>query len=103
MGLFTSFAFAFLLMLLTVPGLRAAGREECLSKQQQRVAIAGHEAVPLSAAMEAARERVPGEVLRARLCREEKGLTYLLTVLARDGKVIRVAIDAGNGKIAGGR
>jgi uncharacterized membrane protein YkoI len=41
-------------------------------------------------------------VVNARLCKGPKGLVYLLTVVARDGKVLRVAIDAQTGKPVGG-
>ena len=37
---------------------------------------------------------MPGTVVRARLCRGEAGLVYVLTVLARDGKVAQISVDA---------
>ena len=58
--------------------------------------------VPLASAKRA----VPahkGEVVRARLCQGPKGLVYLLTLLARDGKVTHVTVDASSGRLAGGR
>jgi uncharacterized membrane protein YkoI len=42
-------------------------------------------------------------VVRARLCREETGLVYLLTLLARDGKVTHTAVDATSGKVVDAR
>ena len=56
-------------------------------------------AVPLAAAGESVRARVPGEMVRARLCQEPDRLIYLLTVLPRDGKVRRVIVDAKNGAV----
>ncbi|MGE3147585.1 MAG: PepSY domain-containing protein [Pseudorhodoplanes sp.] len=74
----------------------------CLDKQERRAVIASRQVVPLKSAISAA--RVPAaEVLRARLCRGPKGYVYLLTVLARDGKVSRVAIDARSGVVLSGR
>ena len=35
-----------------------------------------------------------GEVVGAKLCQRPQGLVYLLTLLARDGKVSRVTVDA---------
>ena len=75
----------------------------CLSKEEQRVAISGGQAVTLAAAMRAARVSARGrtgrEVVKARLCREPDGLRYVLTVLARDGKVTHTAVDATSGKV----
>jgi len=49
------------------------------------------------------RQRMGGELVRrARLCHESGRLIYRLTVLARDGKVRQVTIDATNGTVIGG-
>jgi hypothetical protein len=75
----------------------AAGR--CLSRQEQRARIAARTVVPLAKAVRevrAARGR-GDDILHARLCEREGLLVYLLTVLARGGKVVRVAVDAGSG------
>jgi len=72
----------------------------CLNKEQQRVAIASGKAVRLSVALKAVKRR--GEVVRARLCDGGKGLVYMLTVLARDGKVTRVTVDATSGAVLTG-
>jgi uncharacterized membrane protein YkoI len=42
-------------------------------------------------------------VVRARLCHGKNGLVYLLTVLARDGKVARLTVDAAKGTVVGQR
>ena len=77
----------------------AETRLRCLSRDQQRSAIAERRAVPLATARRAARGRIPGELVRAQLCQESARLIYLLTVLPRDGKVRRVVIDAKNGAV----
>jgi uncharacterized membrane protein YkoI len=41
-------------------------------------------------------------VVRARLCESQNGLVYMLTVLARDGKVTRVTVDATSGSVLTG-
>jgi len=75
----------------------------CLSKSEQRAAISTGQAVTLAQAIRSARGSVRGhgsrEVVNAKLCREEKGLVYLLTVLSRDGKVTRMTVDATSGKV----
>jgi uncharacterized membrane protein YkoI len=72
----------------------------CLD-QRERHAEAG-KIIPLTAAMRTARARMPGTVVRARLCRGSDGLVYVLTVLARDGKVARLTVDAVKGTLVGG-
>jgi uncharacterized membrane protein YkoI len=80
-----------------VPGTAAAAERHCLSPEHRRAAIAAHKAVPLTRAMRVVKSRLAGEVVNARLCRREKGLVYVLTVLARDGKVTEAKVDASNG------
>lgn len=72
----------------------AAGR--CLTRQEQRARIAAKTVVPLAKAARAVKGR-GGDLLRARLCERDGRLVYLLTVLGRGGKVLRLAVDAGSG------
>lgn len=81
----------------------AEPRLRCLSRDQQRSAIKERRAVPLAAVRRSVRARVPGELVRARLCLETDRLIYLLTVLPRDGRVRRVIVDAKNGAVMGVR
>jgi uncharacterized membrane protein YkoI len=81
----------------------AGDRPHCLGPEQRRAAIAAHKVVPLSRALRAARGRHTVDVVRARLCEGGGGLVYVLTLLWRDGKVTRVTVDAGNGRLIGRR
>jgi uncharacterized membrane protein YkoI len=85
---------------------QAKKQRDCLTSDQQRIAIASGQAVPLAKAIRAvrgrgtARTRGAGrEVVKARLCREPKGLVYMLTVLARDGTVTQATVDAATGTV----
>ena len=84
---------------LSVVPAEAEPRMRCLTRDQQRTAITERRAVPLAAVSKSVRTRVPGEMVRARLCQEPERLIYLLTVLPRDGKVRRVIVDAKNGAV----
>jgi hypothetical protein len=84
---------------LSVSPADAEPRTRCLTRDQQRAAIAERRAVPLATVRKSVRSRVPGEMVRARLCQEPDRLIYLLTVLPRDGKVRRVIVDAKNGAV----
>jgi uncharacterized membrane protein YkoI len=85
----------------------AADEQGCLTKDEQRAAITNGQAVTLATAIRAARVSVRGrtgkEVVKARLCREEGALRYVLTVLAKDGKVTRTSVDASSGKVVDAR
>src|ERR1041385_2600434 len=81
-----------------VPGVAAAAeRKSCLSPDERRAVIAAHKAIPLTHAMHVVKSRLRGDVVKARLCRQELRLVYVLTVLARDGKVTQARVDAGDG------
>jgi uncharacterized membrane protein YkoI len=82
----------------------AAGAEtvHCLDQKERRAETETGRLVRLDAAMRVARGRMPGTVVRARLCRSGDGLVYVLTVLAHDGKVGRLTVDAVKGTLVGG-
>ena len=91
------------LTLFSADALAAPEDVACLSKAEQQAALSRGQTVTLATAIRSARGSVRGrgsrEVVRARLCREEKGLVYLLTLLTRDGKVTHTAVDATSGKV----
>jgi uncharacterized membrane protein YkoI len=74
----------------------------CLNQKERRTLVENGTVLRLAAAMHAVRSRVPGTLVRARLCRRPEGLVYVLTVLAHDGKVVRVVVDAAKGTPVGG-
>ena len=80
----------------------AAERNGCLTPDERRAVIAARKAVPLARAMHEVKARVAGEVVKARLCRQDTGLVYVLTVLARSGKVVQARVDATDGNWLGG-
>jgi uncharacterized membrane protein YkoI len=71
----------------------------CLSKAEQRAAVASHQALPLAQVIKQRRHGHRSELVRARLCRHNEGLVYVLTLLRRSGKVSRVTVDAANGEL----
>jgi uncharacterized membrane protein YkoI len=75
----------------------------CLSFKERRAANESGKVIHLAAAIRAAKRRVPGSVVRARLCRGRDGLVYVLTILRRNGKVVRLTIDAVKGTLLGKR
>src|SRR5947209_6871822 len=98
MRISASLLFALALGTLVPAVAAAAERKSCLAPDERRAIIAGHKAVPLIQAMHVVKAKVRGEVVKARLCRQEMGLVYVLTVLARDGKVTQARVDAADGQ-----
>ena len=74
----------------------------CLDQKERRAEIETGKVVRLSIAVRAAKSRMAGTLVRARLCRGKEGLVYVLTVLGRDGKVARITVDAVKGTLLGG-
>jgi uncharacterized membrane protein YkoI len=75
----------------------------CLDQKERRAESASGAVVRLAAAIHAAKTRMPGTVVQARLCHGQDGLVYVLTVLAHDGKVARIIVDAVKGTLVGER
>jgi hypothetical protein len=76
----------------------------CLNKAEQRAAVAEHRAIPLAHAVKSLRAHGRrAELVRARLCRRDNGLVYVLTLLSRSGKVTNATIDAASGEVINGR
>ena len=75
----------------------------CLNQKERRTLIEKGTVLHLAAALRAVRTRVPGTLVRARLCHRGEGFAYVLTVLGHDGKVTRVIVDAVKGTVVGER
>ncbi|NEU14081.1 PepSY domain-containing protein [Methylobacterium sp. BTF04] len=84
-----------------VAPLRAAPpSDSCLSAADLREAVADKRVIEPVAAIRAARQVIPrAEIQRARLCRHEDALVYLLTALRRDGRFVHVMVDATTGQV----
>ena len=100
------FACRFAIAALTILPLAPAGAAElahaCLDQKERRAEVESGHVVRLDTALRAVRSKMPGTLVRARLCRGNDGLVYVLTVLARDGKVARLTVDAVKGSLVGG-
>lgn len=94
-------AIAFVMYATPLAAAEANAGERCLTREQGRAAVASGQVVPLALAMRAADGR--GQVVKAELCHGTRGLVYLLTLLARDGKVTRATVDAATGRLAESR
>ena len=98
----TSLAIAVCISAMLIPSRADDLHRACLSPDQRREAVANRKVIPLSRAVRTLKARGAGEVVRAQLCEQGKGLVYVLTVLSRDGKVTHTTVDAMSGNPLGG-
>jgi uncharacterized membrane protein YkoI len=96
------FAVAALTILSLAPARAAELAHNCLDQKERRAEVESGRVVRLDTALRAVRSKVPGTLVRARLCHGNDGLVYVLTVLPRDGKVARLNVDAAKGTLADG-
>ena len=96
------FAVAALIILSLAPVRAAELAHACLDQKERRAEIESGRVVRLDTALRAAKSKMPGTLVRAQLCRGNDGLVYVLTLLARDGKVARLTVDAAKGTLADG-
>lgn len=75
----------------------------CLNPLERRALVESGAVLRLVAVLRSVHIRVPGILVRARLCRRPEGFAYMLTLLAFDGKVTHVAVDAVKGTLIGER
>jgi uncharacterized membrane protein YkoI len=84
------------------PARAAEITNACLDQKERRAEVESGHVVRLATALRAVRSKMPGTLVRARLCHGNDGLVYVLTLLARDGKVARLTVDAAKGTLADG-
>jgi hypothetical protein len=83
---------------LATPAAAQAERvRACLSPQETRESVTAHQLrEPLTLLRDAARE-TRAEPLNSRLCRWNEQFVYEMSLLRRDGRVLRVFVDAASG------
>jgi uncharacterized membrane protein YkoI len=97
------FAATTLTMVTFAPGWAEESAGGCLNKEQRRAVVATGQVMRLAQAIRTAHVRRGGDMIKARLCGRGDGYVYVLTLLARDGKVTRTTVDATNGAVIGSR
>lgn len=70
----------------------------CVPSTEARASIVRNQLADPSPALRALARRGQAEPLRSRLCRFEERFVYEMTMLRRDGKVVRVYVDAQDGR-----
>lgn len=80
-------------------GARAEGGRQCYSTGETRERIAADGLSDPFRAMQKASSRMQAEALAAKLCRGGDEFIYEVSLLRRDGKILRSFIDARSGQI----
>ena len=96
-----------LLCLTAAPATLAAAADDaraltdCLREGEMADAVSSEQVVRPVVALRAARRAAPGaDVVRARLCRANGKLVYVIVALRQDGRFVHVTVDGASGKIA---
>ena len=76
-----------------------AGKHVCLSPAETREIVAARKLSAPFAVLRTAGTHAHGETIGVHLCRLNEELMYEVTVLRRDGRVVKVVLDAASGKI----
>ncbi len=75
----------------------------CLNPAETREALSQHKFTDPAAALRSAAAVAHADPLRSRLCRLKEDYVYEVTLLRRDGKVMRVFIKAEDGSLVDAR
>ncbi|MBM3562094.1 MAG: hypothetical protein FJX16_10715 [Alphaproteobacteria bacterium] len=104
-GCFGRRALAVAALAATVASACAARAEElvpphmqCFTMAQARAKIEAHKLADPFRSMREAALRLQGEPLGARLCQLGEGLIYEISLLRRDGHIVKIHVDAFNGR-----
>ncbi len=73
-------------------------RRQCLTAAETREAVGTHQLIAPMEAVRDAQALGRGELLRSRLCRWDQDFVYETTLLKHDGRVLRVFLNAKDGK-----
>lgn len=82
--------------LLLIPFESAAASGGCLDGAEARRTVQEERLIELQEARGIASARARGEIVSANLCRVDNRLVYVLAVLSREGRVVRIGVDARN-------
>ena len=87
------------LLVGTAPTALAKDKDKVAEQKAASEALARGEILPIVRVLGIATARVPGDVLKVKLEREKFGFKYEVKILARNGRVREVELDARTGKI----
>jgi uncharacterized membrane protein YkoI len=85
-------------------GMNAAqAQSACFSADETRVHVAQLGLVSLHDVVRSARGGSQSDLISARLCETNGNMVYMITMLGRDGRVVRMTVDARTGNVINNR
>lgn len=79
-----------------------AAHMQCFTMAQARGKVETHQLADPFKSMREAALRLQGEPLGARLCQLGEGLIYEISLLRRDGHIVKIQVDAFSGRARSG-
>jgi uncharacterized membrane protein YkoI len=77
----------------------AAADQTCFSPEETRAHVARQGLIALNDVVRSARRDGGSELISARLCETNSMLVYMIAMLGRDGRVLRMTVDARSGDV----
>lgn len=77
----------------------ARAQSNCFSADETREHVQRHGLIPLNDIVRSARVTATADLISARLCETAGNLVYMIAMLGRDGKVMRMTVDARTGDV----
>jgi uncharacterized membrane protein YkoI len=90
----------FLAFLLSAVGAYPALADQtCFSTEDTREHVIKHGLVPLQDIVRSVRSGESSELISARLCETNGNMVYMIATLGRNGRVMRMTVDARTGNV----
>jgi uncharacterized membrane protein YkoI len=77
----------------------ATAQAACFTADETRDIVQKHGLIRLNEVVRSARGSNPADLISARLCDTAGNLVYMIAMLGRDGKVMRLTVDARSGDV----
>jgi uncharacterized membrane protein YkoI len=87
------------IVLAPIPVIAGNSAQDRADQQAASAAMARGEILPIIRVLDIATAQVPGDILKVKLEREPYGFKYEVKILAKNGRVREVEINARNGKL----
>ncbi len=88
-----------LAVLALASAARPAAAATCFSAEETREHVQRHGLIALNDVVRSARGAAQTDLISARLCETAGNLVYMITMLGRDGRVLRLTVDARSGNV----
>jgi uncharacterized membrane protein YkoI len=87
------------LAILALAAAASPAAAACFSAEETREHVQKHGLIALNNVVRSARGGAQADLISARLCETAGNLVYMVAMLGRDGKVMRITVDARSGDV----